>query len=109
MAYDENLAARIRDKVGGEPGVMEKKMFGGLAFLVNGNVSVSASGNGGMMLRCSPERTDEFVTRGAERVVMRGTEMNGWIRVSDDLVADDDALATWVGIGVEFARSLPAK
>ena len=109
MAYDENLAARIRDEVAGEPGVMEKKMFGGLAFLVNGNMSVSASGNGGMMLRCWPERTDEFVARGAERVVMRGKEMNGWIRVSDELIADDSVLATWVEVGLEYARSLPAK
>jgi TfoX/Sxy family transcriptional regulator of competence genes len=109
MAYDENLAARIRDELGGEPDVMEKKMFGGLAFLVHGNMSVSASGKGGIMLRCRPDRTDEFVARGAERMVMRGKEMDGWIRVSDDLVADDDVLASWVGIGLEYARSLPAK
>lgn len=109
MAYDENLAARIRDEVGGEPGVMEKKMFGGLAFLVNGNMSVAASGHGGMMLRCSSERTEEFVARGAERMVMRGKEMDGWIRVRDEVLADDDALAGWVEVGLDFARSLPSK
>lgn len=109
MAYNENLAARIRDEIGGAPGVMEKKMFGGLAFLVNGNMSVSASGNGGLMLRCRPERTDEFVAQGAERMVMRGKEMAGWIRVSDDLIADDEVLATWVTVGLDYARSLPAK
>lgn len=109
MAYDENLAARIRDELLGEPGVMEKKMFGGLAFLVNGNMSVSASGQGGIMLRCPPARTDEFVARGAERMVMRGKEMDGWIRVSEEAIADDAALATWVGVGLEYARSLPAK
>lgn len=109
MAYDEHLAARIRDEIGGEPGVTEKKMFGGLAFLLNGNMSVSVSRNGGMMLRCSPERTDEFVGRGAERMVMRNKEMNGWIRVSEELVADDDVLATWVTVGLDYARALPPK
>ena len=109
MAYDEDLAARIRDEVGGEPGIMEKKMFGGLAFLLNGNMSVSVSGKGGMMLRCWPERTDEFVALGAERMVMRGKEMDGWIRVSEEALADDDVLATWVETGLTYARSLPAK
>ena len=109
MAYDENLAARIRDEVGGEPGLTEKKMFGGLAFLLNGNMSVSVSRNGGLMLRCSPERTDEFIAWGAERMVMRSKEMNGWIRVSDELLADDDVLARWVTVGLDYARSLPPK
>lgn len=109
MAYDENLAARIRDEVEGEPGVVEKKMFGGLAFLLNGTMSVAASGQGGLMLRCRPERTEEFIAEGAERVVMRGKAMDGWIRVGDELLADDDAFARWVRIGLDHARSLPSK
>ena len=110
MAYDEALAERIRALVSVEPGVTEKKMFGGLAFLVNGNMAVSASGQGGILLRVDPAESAEIVAGSAAHVaVMRGREMPGWLRVDGDDVASDDALAGWVARGVGFARSLPAK
>jgi TfoX/Sxy family transcriptional regulator of competence genes len=109
MAYDEDLAARIRHEVEGEPGLVEKKMFGGLAFILNGNMSVAASGQGGLMLRCEPARTDDLISAGAEPFVMRGKAMDGWLRVPDERVADDSELEKWIRIGVEYARSLPSK
>ena len=110
MAYDEDLADRIRGALGDVDDVTEKKMFGGLAFLVGGNMAVAASGQGGLMLRCDPEESDGLVAReGASRMVMRGKEMDGWLRVSDAAVADDDALARWVGVGVSYAGSLPVR
>ena len=110
MAYDEALAARIRDHIGPDPEVTEKKMFGGLAFLVRGHMAISASGQGGIMLRADPEQSDELVaTTTATVAVMRGREMPGWIRVSADDVATDDELAPWVELGVASARSLPPK
>lgn len=109
MAYDEELADRIRSLVDGEPGMSEKKMFGGLAFLVNGNMAVAASGQGGMMLRVNPAQTEALLDEPlVQRVVMRGREMAGWLRV-DPAMATDDALAGWVRRGIEYARSLPAK
>jgi hypothetical protein len=110
MAYDEELAGRIRDLVADEPGVVEKKMFGGLAFLIGGNMSVAASGQGGLLVRCAPEDTDALLDQpGAEHFVMRGRAMDGWLRVTEDGVAGDDALRSWVDRGVSFARSLPPK
>ena len=110
MAYDEALAERIRALVSVEPGVTEKKMFGGLAFLVNGNMAVSASGQGGILLRVDPAESAEIAAGSAAHVaVMRGREMPGWLRVDGDDVATDDALVGWVARGVGFARSLPAK
>lgn len=110
MAYDEELAGRIRDLVADEPGVVEKKMFGGLAFLVGGNMSVAASGQGGLLVRCAPEDTDALLDQpGAEHFVMRGRAMDGWLRVTEDGVASDEALRSWVDRGVSFARSLPPK
>jgi hypothetical protein len=85
-------------------------MFGGLAFLVGGNLAVSASSRGGLLLRVEPERTDEYVGRpGVDRFEMRGREMDGWLHVRDDAVADDEQLERWVSIGVDYARSLPPK
>ena len=82
MAYDEDLANRIRELIAGEPGVTEKKMFGGLAFLINGNMSVSASGQGGLLLRVDPDETDRLAEQPhAEPMVMRGRPMQGWLRV----------------------------
>ena len=108
MAYDEGLAARVRDLVAGEP-VVEKKMFGGLAFLVGGNMSVAASGQGGLMVRVDPAQTEELVREpGVEVVEMRGRSMPGWLRVSASAV-DDAALKTWVDRGVAYARTLPPK
>jgi TfoX/Sxy family transcriptional regulator of competence genes len=106
----EELAARIRGLLGGQKAVVEKRMFGGIAFLVNGNMSVSSSGNGGLMLRCEPADTAELTAEpGVSRVVMRGREMDGWIRVDATAVGDDAALQRWVRVGVDYARSLPPK
>lgn len=110
MAYDEELADRIREVVRGEPGLTEKAMFGGLAFLVGGNMAVSASGQGGMLLRCDPAQTDDLVGRPhVQRFEMRGREMDGWLRVDLAAVDTEDELRDWVGRGVAYARSLPAK
>lgn len=108
MAYDEALAARIRDEIGAEPGITEKKMFGGLAFLLNGNMAVAASGQGGLMLRCDPEQTEAHLAEGAEPMVMRGKEMSGWLRAGDDSL-DGPELAKWVQVGLSYARALPPK
>jgi TfoX/Sxy family transcriptional regulator of competence genes len=110
MAYDEDLANRIRELVADEKGVTEKKMFGGLAFLINGNMSVSASGRGGLMLRCDPDETDKLISKPhASRMVMRGREMDGWLRVVDDGIKTKRQLEIWVKVGVGYARSLPPK
>jgi TfoX/Sxy family transcriptional regulator of competence genes len=107
MAYDEELAAQIREVVAGEPALSEKKMFGGLAFLVGGNMAVAASGQGGLLVRVDPAESDALVASSeAEPMVMRGREMAGWLRVDP---ADGDELRTWVERGVTYARSLPAK
>jgi TfoX/Sxy family transcriptional regulator of competence genes len=110
MAYDEALAQRIRELVAGERGVQEQKMFGGLAFLVNGNMSVAASGQGGLLVRVDPDESDELVRQpGVETMVMRGRPMAGWLRVDADAVRTKKQLGAWVTRGVGFARSLPAK
>jgi TfoX/Sxy family transcriptional regulator of competence genes len=110
MAYDEELAARIRALVGDEPDLSEKRMFGGLAFLVQGNMAVAASGAGGLLLRADPAESGVLVDdERVRRAVMRGREMAGWLRVDDEAVRTDDELARWVRVGVDYARSLPAK
>jgi hypothetical protein len=110
VAYDRGLAARIRAAVEDEPDVSEKPMFGGLAFLINGNMAVSASGQGGLLLRVDPAQADELVTAaGAERFEMRGREMNGWLRVDGVGLECDADLERWVGIGIAFAKTLPPK
>jgi hypothetical protein len=110
MAYDEELADRIREVVRGEPGPTEKAMFGGLAFLVGGNMAVGASGQGGMLLRCDPAQTEDLVTRPhVRRFEMRGREMDGWLRVDLAAVGTEDELREWVDRGVTYARSLPPK
>jgi TfoX N-terminal domain len=110
MAYDEDLANRLRAELGEEAGVTEKRMFGGLAFLVNGHLAVSASGRGGLLLRVDPADTDALVQRPeARRFEMRGREMDGWLRVAVDEDTPDDAFADWVARGVRHARSLPPK
>ena len=106
MAYDEELAERIRALLGREHGVTEKRMFGGLAFLVHGHMAVSASGRGGLMLRCDPATSERLVTRPhAERMVMRGREMAGWLRIDDAGIDSDADLERWVRVGVEYAKS----
>jgi len=110
MAYDEELAHRIRHEVRGEPGMSEKRMFGGLAFLVNGNMAVSASGQGGMLLRVDPAQTESLLDgRRVRRFEMRGREMDGWLRVDPEVLQTDEELRRWVAHGLGYARSLPPK
>ena len=110
MAYDRDLANRIRELVGTEAGLREQAMFGGLAFLINGNMSVAASGQGGLLLRVDPNQTDELVAKPhAEAFVMRGRPMQGWLRVAPEGVKTKRQLETWVRRGVNYARSLPSK
>ena len=110
MAYGEDLADRIRELLGSEPGVREKKMFGGLAFLVGGHMAVAASGKGGLMVRVDPGETDALLGEpGAAPFEMRGRELDGWLRVDAGAVETDDALRTWVDRGVAYVRSLPSK
>jgi TfoX/Sxy family transcriptional regulator of competence genes len=109
MAYDEELAARIRDLLADEAGVAEKKMFGGLAFLVNGNMAVAASGQGGLLVRVDPAESAELVeTTPATEMEMRGRSMAGWLRLESAEVENADVVP-WVNRGVAYARSLPAK
>jgi len=110
MAYDEELAERLREVLAPEKGVSEKRMFGGLAFLIGGHMAVAASRNGGLLLRCDPAATDALLgERGADRFVMRGKAMDGWLYVDADAVSEDAALRRWVAHGVDYVRSLPAK
>jgi hypothetical protein len=109
MAYDEDLAARIRDLVGEDPDITEKKMFGGLAFLAGGSMAVAVSGKGGLMVRCEPAETDVLLAEpGAGVFEMRGRPLDGWLRVDAGAVATDRDLHAWVDRGVAYARSLPA-
>jgi hypothetical protein len=110
MAYDEDLADRIRELIGHERGVEEKRMFGGLAFLINGNMSVAASRTGGLMVRVPPNETDKLLQRDhVEPMVMAGRETRGWLRVSSDGVKTKRQLQSWVSRGVDYAKSLPPK
>ncbi len=110
MSYDEVLADRIRELVATESGLTEKKMFGGLAFLINGNMAVAASGQGGLMVRVDPATTDELLaTTKARPFEMRGRSMQGWLRVDVEHLRTKRQLSTWVRRGTSFARSLPAK
>jgi TfoX-like protein len=110
MAYDEGLAYRIRELVGDERGVVEKRMFGGLAFLIGGNLAISASGKGGVLVRVDPNEFDHLVdTTKAEVAVMGGRPMTGWLRVASEDVATKRQLAKWVKLGMSYADQLPAK
>jgi len=110
MAYDEDLADRIRAALQNQDGVTEMRMFGGLAFLVNGHMAVSASGQGGLLLRVDPAETDSVVREdGVSRFEMRGREMDGWVRVDPSATASEQELTRWVQIGVDYAASLPPK
>jgi hypothetical protein len=110
MAYDEELASSIRDLVAGEPGLSEKKMFGGVAFLIGGNMAVAASGQGGLLVRVDPAESDALVAGSHARVAeMRGRPMPGWLRIDPEDVRAAPELAAWVDRGVSFARTLPAK
>jgi TfoX/Sxy family transcriptional regulator of competence genes len=110
MAYDEDLANRIRELIAGGPDVTEQRMFGGLAFLVAGNMSVAASGQGGLMVRVDPEETAALLTRRhAQPFERRGRAMQGWLRVEPEGVRTKRQLEPWVKRGVAYARSLPPK
>lgn len=110
MAYDEDLADRIRAAIGKQDGVTERQMFGGLAFMINGNMALGASGQGGLLLRVDPGETDSLVREeGVSRFEMRGRQMNGWVHVEPSATATDHALARWVQAGVGYAASLPPK
>ena len=110
MAYDEELAGRIRELVGGESDLAEKKMFGGLAFLIGGNMAVAASGQGGLLVRVDPDESETLVaTTKAYPMEMRGRSMQGWLRVDAQHTRTKRDLARWVEVGTNYARSLPAK
>ncbi len=107
MAYDEILADRLRSCLSGTADVVEKRMFGGLGFMVEGSLAVSASSHGGLLLRADPEQADALLAEpGVEPFVMRGRAMDGWLRVDASVVDSDEALARWVAVGVARARAL---
>jgi TfoX/Sxy family transcriptional regulator of competence genes len=110
MAYDEVLADRIRELFAGEPGLTEQKMFGGLAFLIGGNMAVAASGQGGVLVHVDPDESEKLVAKTDARLMeMRGREMRGWLRVDTEHLHTKRQLAKWVELGAAYARSLPAK
>ncbi len=110
MAYDEELADRIRELVGSQSDLTEQKMFGGLAFLIGGNMAIAASGEGGILVRVDPAQSDTLVaTTNARLMEMRGRQMQGWLRVDPEDVRTKRQLAKWVELGTAYARSLPAK
>ncbi|MGH2555685.1 MAG: TfoX/Sxy family protein [Actinomycetota bacterium] len=110
MAYDEELADRIRELLGSEADLIEKKMFGGLAFLIGGNVAIAASSQGGVLVRVDPAQSDRLVaTTNAQPMEMRGRQMQGWLRVGLDEVRTKRQLAKWVALGATYAHSLPRK
>jgi TfoX/Sxy family transcriptional regulator of competence genes len=110
MAYEEDLADRIRELLGEERRVTEKKMFGGLGFLIGGNMAIAASGQGGLLVRVDPVQSAKLVaTSNARPMEMRGRQMQGWLRVDTEDVPTKRQLARWVRIGANYARSLPPK
>jgi TfoX/Sxy family transcriptional regulator of competence genes len=110
MAYDEDLADRIRDLLSQQRAVTEKKMFGGLAFLIGGNMAIAASGQGGALIRVDPADADRLVeTTPAEAAVMRGRPMQGWLRVESDELRTKRRLEKWVKLSSAYASSLPPK
>jgi TfoX/Sxy family transcriptional regulator of competence genes len=110
VAYDEELAERIRELIDDGPGLTEQKMFGGLAFLIGGNMAVAASGQGGLLVRVDPQTSDELTeTTSATPMVMRGRPMQGWLRVDATDVRTKRQLSKWVKLGTSYAGSLPPK
>jgi TfoX/Sxy family transcriptional regulator of competence genes len=110
MAYDQELADRVREHIEHEPGITEKRMFGGLAFLINGNMAVSASSKGGLLLRIDPAETESLLGEPRARPFeMRGREMNGWLHIDANASMTETELEQWIARGVNYARSLPSK
>ncbi len=104
------LAQRLRDVLAGEPDLTEKRMFGGLAFLLAGHMAVSAGSKGGLLLRVDPARTDSLVAQPwVARFEMRGRQLDGWLRVDAEAVETDAELERWVAQGVAYVRSLPPR
>jgi TfoX/Sxy family transcriptional regulator of competence genes len=109
MAYDEDLADRVRELIAGEHGVAEKRMFGGLAFLLDGHMALAANSRGELMVRIHPSRAEDLLARpGVRPMVMRGRPMSGWLDVEATTI-DDATLQGWVDEGVSYVRSLPPK
>jgi len=110
VAYDEDLANRVREVIPTDVAVVEQRMFGGLAFLIGGHMAVSVSGRGGLLLRCDPDETDTLLAKPhAATFEMRGRPMTGWLRVEPEGVSTKRQLDRWVDRGIAFARSLPPK
>ncbi|MGH2540049.1 MAG: TfoX/Sxy family protein [Actinomycetota bacterium] len=110
MAYDEHLADRVRTLLEGEAGLTEKKMFGGLAFLIGGNMTVAASGQGGLLVRADPTTSDGLLSsKGVRPMEMGGRQMKGWLRVDTEAVRTKRQLEKWVRIGTAYVRTLPPK
>ena len=110
MAYDEDIADRIRVAIQDQDGLTEKKMFGGLAFLVHGHMAVAASGQGGLMVRVEPDETEALVSEsGVVRFEMHGRAMNGWVHVEPVAMNSDEQLQRWVDRGCQYVASLPPK
>jgi len=110
VAYEEELAERLRELLDGEPRLSEKKMFGGLAFLISGNMAIAASGEGGLLVRVDPKESDKLVDNSnAEVAVMRGRPMDGWLRVASENLRTKRQLAKWASLGATYAHSLPPK
>lgn len=109
MAYDEDLAWRIRAQLAGTPDVTEKAMFGGLAFLIGGHMAVAAIDRGGLMVRADPDGADGLLGAGVARVEMRGRPMRGWLEVDAEHLGTDEGLARWIGVGAAVVESLPPK
>lgn len=110
MAYDADLADRVRELIAAEPKLDEKRMFGGLAFLINGNMSVVVSSKGGLMVRVPPDDTERLLTRDhVEPMIMSGRQTRGWLRINVPGLTTKRQLSSWVRRGVDYAKSLPAR
>src|SRR5947209_2293968 len=110
MAFDMNLADRIRNVLKQEEGLTEKKMFGGLAFLINGNMTIAVSAQGGILVRINPSHSKEILeSTSAKMMEMRGRSMPGWVRVSSEYIQDDSSLSKWIERALIYAHSLPSK
>ena len=110
MAYDEALAERIRVAISDESGVRERKMFGGLAFTLNGNLAVGAYKDGGLMIRCSSDKWQSFLAKdGARPMLRKDTPVSGWVLIAADAVQDDPSLGEWVRRGLDHAAAQPPK
>lgn len=109
MAYDEGLAERVRERLAGAPGITEQRMFGGLAFLLNGNMAIGVHGDE-LIVRVPPPSTEEAVARPGVRVFdMTGRPMKGWLLVAPSVLAKPAALNAWIEVGRSYAAGLPPK